>query len=292
VADTRWIILSRYRAVVEPAPTLDFALMPAVRSVLLAALAPPPRDVEAWGRESALAKAQPYAIALDGEALRAKLDRAMVEEFARRASVRAEGTMATWFHAQAVDYDKHNRELRDAIADFERVVGLLVLHSMAEAALQTQYEPTLGDIVFELQAQWRAALAGAASMADLEKRIAPALQRAVYHTDDIAAAYAAGVPKFVPSDRVPAAPTSRDSAELFYTPIGSVLAVLGTIALRVLPRTDTAALAFAKTVRPAADPLPIALGERWHALDSLQSWMEQYGANDTQAAYRAVKRLG
>lgn len=292
VAETRWRILARYRFVVQPAATLDFTLMPAVQSVLLSALAPPPRDVEAWGRESALSKAQPYAIALDTESLRTKLDRAMVDEFARRAGVRAEGTMATWFRAQAAEYDKADREMHEALDNFERVVGLLTLQSMAEAALQTQYEPTLGDIVAELQSQWRTALAAATSMADLQTRITPAVWRAVHHTDDVALNYAANVPKFVPSDRVPAAPTSRDSAELFYTPIGLVVALLGTIAVRHMTRSDAATVTFTKTVQPVIEPLPVAFGERWHALDSLQSWMERYGAIDTQAAYRAVKRLG
>lgn len=287
--ETRMHVLARLLTEVA---ALQFDGVPAVKTRLSHALAPPPRDFEAWGVAAARAKEQAYGIPLDVVALREQMDAALLEELARRAGVRADGTVATWLRAQAADYDEHEREFQTAVNEFTRVGELLVTQSMLEAELQVSYDATMALIVGELQTRWRAALAAAVSMQDLQTRIAPALSTALSHADDTAAAYMAAVPVFAPSDRVPAAPPTRDSSELFRTPSGSVVAALVPPARRILTASTITALGFVKTLPPAPAQLPVPQGARWHALDGLQAWMERYGAADTRAAYTGRKQLG
>lgn len=287
--ETRTLVTGRLLVDVA---ALQFDGVAVVKSRLGHALAPPPADVEAWGVAAARDKAQAFTIPLDAAAMRTQLDAALLGELARRAGVRGDGTVATWLRAQAADYDEHEREFQAAINDFTRVAALLTTQSMLEAELQVGYDATMSTIAGELQARWRAALAAAVSMADLQTRISPALVGALGHADDTAAAYVAAAPVFAPSDRVPAAPPVRDSSELFRTPNGSIVAALVPPARRILPASAITALGFIKTLPPAPAQLPVPQGARWHVLDGLQAWMERYGAADTRAAYIARKQLG
>jgi len=97
------------------------------------------------------------------------------------------------------------------------------------------------------------------------------------------------VPRLSAADRVPAAPTSRDSSQLFRTQHGAAIVAL-VAALRPLVPKQLSALQFVKTLPPNLGAATVQTAGAWVPLTPVQAWMQQYGSVDTSAAFAALRR--
>lgn len=281
----------------------DFTGLDAAREALAAVVAPMPRDIEQWGRAAAKAqlKGDTYAIAIDAVAIQTQLSAALLRDFARRTGVRpaAGVTLTDWTVAQIHAASDAAVEWEVARDDWQRVVGRLSDASLLETDLAARYSDNLDTAIRGIHASWERLVAAAASMKQLQADAAAMLATALAQIDDIAAAYVAELPVFVASDRVPGAPTTRDSATLFTTtPPGAAIVSLLQAVRPIVPASVVTGLRFAKTLPVAAlassATFTTLAAQRpsasAHMLDRLQTWASATGGvNDGGRQYNTIK---
>jgi len=253
-------------------------------------LSPAPHDVERWGAAAARDKTGAYEIPFDPANTRQLLDAAMLADLVAQTGVAEKGgTTKTWLTARMQDREEAEANWQTAINEFNYSMRVLVEKSLLEATLAIDYDQLLSNVIADLHAQWRAKLAVATSVADLQRIMEPAFGNTLRRIDDIAAAYMTSVPRLSAADRVPAAPTSRDSSQLFRTQHGAAIVAL-VAALRPLVPKQLSALQFVKTLPPNLGAATVQTAGAWVPLTPVQAWMQQYGSVDTSAAFAALRR--
>lgn len=300
-AHARTTVLAAMRACIK---RHEYTGLDAMREALVAAVAPMPRDIEAWGRAAvkAQAKGDAYAIPIDATAVQAQLSVAMLRDFARRTGARpatAATTLADWMAEQIHAASDANVAWIMAREDWERVMARLADASVLETDAATRHTDELSRAINSVHRNWERLVATAPSMRQLQADAAAMLVPVLTQIDDVAAAYAGELPVFMPSDRVPGAPATRDSATLFTTtPAGSTVVALLQAARPLLPASAVTALRFVKTLPPSALANSAVLSmlmprnppRTAHLLDRLQAWASATGGvSDGGRAYDTLK---
>lgn len=258
-------------------------------------LAPPPADLEQWGNKALAAqlKNAVFALDFDDAAARQKLEAAMLRDFAQRTGIKGGDSLDAWLLARQDALEDAVTAWQDAASGWDHVIARLSIASIQELDAAIASAEQLAAVVANTQQTWNALVARRPTLEQLARDAKPMLEAALAHVDDIAAAYAAALPTFLPSDEVPGAPATRGPETLFTTtPAGANALSLLQAARQVV---STASLRFVKTLPPTALAASTTLSMLpargpMHALDRIQQWVAATGGvPDGGRAYDAIK---
>jgi hypothetical protein len=269
--------------------------LPAYGAAVREVLAPPPADLELWGNKALAAqlKNTPFALDFDDAAARQKLEAALLLDFAQRAGIKADGSLDAWLLAREDALEEATTAWQDATVGWRHVIERLGIASIQEQDAAVAAAEQLAALVENTRRTWIMLVAQRPTLEQLARDAKPMLEAALNQIDDIAAAYAAALPTFMPSDEVPGAPASRGPETLFTTTPAGAEALSLLQAAR--PVVSTAALRFVKTLPPTALAASTTLSllpprGPMHALDRVQQWVAATGSvPDGGRAYDAVK---